>query len=943
MITKIEIQRVKDAANIVDVVGEYLTLKREGSSYKGHCPFHADGKTPNLHVSAAKQIFTCFACGEKGDVFTFVSKIENITPAEAIRKLASKYHIILDGEKPVSEAKPLFEKVPAQAEYSFDRKQFTQEELALLGKNISAEACEKEFNLFSLRSYTTPANAQGISWRISSTPEYPIFVYDFVDFGRIYKPKDDKSKRFSFFGHVPKDAVFGDSKVRKLYALSEQGIAPEPDEKLTDLIIVSGGSDALNTRCNGGYHVAWLNSETALLSEKIYWNLKRIAKEIYMLYDIDNAGMFQAQRNALKFIDLRVIYLPEDLRNFRDWRGNPCKDVKDFFQHYKSLHYTNIGRLFKDLVRTSLSMMFWTEKEISDKDGNLKEIKYGVSNERVYGFLNAQGLYTMSDEQERRKFRFVRIQDKVVSDIHEEEITREVNNIMRNYLRTENIQHYNVDLMDAISNSNRMKLASLDNLRRIELDFRSFSKEYDCFFFQNTVLRISKEGVKPVKYSNFDKYIHDFSIVNHNFTLESAPFEIELTPEWKNLRNKFRGMNKGSDAYKQTEMDFEKFPDTKKYILKINDKSFSFLKYIYNTGRIYWQAEEKGEQLTSEEQAAHELNFINKICMLGYLMYRYKDSSRPYFIYGMETNVSNLGEHEGGTGKSLMFKYLNLVRRVANIAGQKNKMEDNDTLFSGVEAGRTNIVYFDDLGYKADLNTFLTDITGSMTVRSLYKNTITIPYSDSPKVAITSNHSPMNLKKSLKRRTWFTLFSDYYHPSDELNGQIEWNPRIEFGKNLVDDYDEREMNKLYNLFAYSVHTYLKLDEKVNPTMEFAERRNLQREIGEDFIFWAEDYFTPNRLNVNIEKHELFESYKLTFPEKIRDMMKLGNFKNKLVAWCRYKKFVFNPQEMMKSKTEKDRNEIRVTINGTDVYYWHIRTGEQLNDTESNDSEDVFVF
>jgi DNA primase len=86
---------VKQQADIVRVVGDYVKLKKAGAqNYSGLCPFH-DEKTPSFSVHATRQFFYCFGCGVKGDVFAFVQKIENVTFVEAVRAVAQKFGIAL--------------------------------------------------------------------------------------------------------------------------------------------------------------------------------------------------------------------------------------------------------------------------------------------------------------------------------------------------------------------------------------------------------------------------------------------------------------------------------------------------------------------------------------------------------------------------------------------------------------------------------------------------------------------------------------------------------------------------------------------------------------------------------------------------------------------------------------------------------------------------------
>lgn len=92
MIDRATVERIKDAANIVDVVGEFVTLRKAGANYKGLCPFHNE-KTPSFFVSPARGTCHCFGCGKGGSPINFIMEHEQMTYPEALRWLANKYHI----------------------------------------------------------------------------------------------------------------------------------------------------------------------------------------------------------------------------------------------------------------------------------------------------------------------------------------------------------------------------------------------------------------------------------------------------------------------------------------------------------------------------------------------------------------------------------------------------------------------------------------------------------------------------------------------------------------------------------------------------------------------------------------------------------------------------------------------------------------------------------
>ena len=88
------IETIKSKADIVEVIGEHVTLKKEGHNYKGLCPFHSDN-TPSLSVKPEKGIYKCFACNASGDVVQFLQAHLGLSFPEAIETLAKKYGVTL--------------------------------------------------------------------------------------------------------------------------------------------------------------------------------------------------------------------------------------------------------------------------------------------------------------------------------------------------------------------------------------------------------------------------------------------------------------------------------------------------------------------------------------------------------------------------------------------------------------------------------------------------------------------------------------------------------------------------------------------------------------------------------------------------------------------------------------------------------------------------------
>ncbi|HPT32931.1 MAG TPA: CHC2 zinc finger domain-containing protein, partial [Prolixibacteraceae bacterium] len=104
MIDRITIERILDASEIVEVISEFVNLKRRGVNYLGNCPFHNE-KTPSFTVSPARGIFKCFGCGKGGNVVNFIMEHESLSYPEALKFLARKYQIEVKEKEETPEEK----------------------------------------------------------------------------------------------------------------------------------------------------------------------------------------------------------------------------------------------------------------------------------------------------------------------------------------------------------------------------------------------------------------------------------------------------------------------------------------------------------------------------------------------------------------------------------------------------------------------------------------------------------------------------------------------------------------------------------------------------------------------------------------------------------------------------------------------------------------------
>lgn len=939
MITKEQIFGATD--NGKDVIEHYYPQSAPAFSGRSrNFKIRDDDKTPSCTVFRKDGIWFI---QDKGGTDTkartaiqLVMKEEGLEYGDAINWIAAKFAPnLLEGDAAPAKPKPEIRKA---ARASSDMKvnlrpdgKFTDRELYFLGYRITQEVCE-QLCLKPVDSYVTAKNEKGISYEIVATDNYPIYYYDYKDWGKLYQPLGDV--RFMYIGEKPSDVIFGEAEFLRLYANARKGIYPglaaaEPDgedetvkaEDLTwkELIICSGPSDALNVRA-AGYHVCWLNSETADLTEYEFTLLQKIAKKIYILYDIDETGIANMYRLALRYLDLNIIRLPEELKRFRDRKGKPCKDAKDFFVHFRRPENQNPVNLFKELVKLSGGLKFWQEKH--SKSGSF--CGYDINNEQLYAFLEASGYYRIATNPDATDFAFCQVKDNVVTLIGDNCISAHCSAHLIEYLRT-HANYYSQALANAIHRSQQISRTSLEKLSVIQPDFNAFDRYSDTFFFSNGPVLVNAAGAKLLKPADCDKAVYNSKIIQHAFKPEQPFFDIEYSDRFAALKLRLSSLTPGTPDYISTKKEIDAVDEIWRYKLTINRRDCTFMQFVWNTGRNYWRKEELGYRLTDEEQAETNLHFISKCLALGYMMSKFKIQGKPYAIYAMETEQSEEGTHLGGTGKSLFMQSTKQLRKQYFISGQEINPSKMDFMLQGVKSGYTDTVYFDDLNESIDLHRFMPMITGDMVVNPKNNAAFILEFKDSPKVAFTSNHAIRKFDASLRRRTWFTAFTDYYHSDDPMRGLKERSPYTEFRKNLIQDYTPEEMNAFYNFMFNCLSMWHKFHERVQPPMKQIEQRNLQRAITDEFIWWAEDWLTESRLNALVDKHEAFEAYKSTLNRKIQDSIKMRTFKTKLIMFCAYKGWVFNPPELLLTESERQRNDIRRKDGGEDSYYFYIDT------------------
>ncbi len=343
MIDRLTIDRIFAAADIVEIIGDYVTLKKKGVNYQACCPFHNE-KTPSFVVSPAKGMYKCFGCGKGGNAVGFVMEHENVSFPEALRIVAKRYGIEVEEKEQTEEeikrnndresmfavngwAAEYFAKYltgnpegrSVGLAYFAQKRGFTDSTIRKFGLGF----CSSERDAMSVAALSAGYKEEFLlSTGLSLKQESDGRLRDrFRD--RVIFPVHNISGRVVAFGgrtlrtdksvakyqNSPESEIY--SKKRELYGLY---FAKKAIQQLDFAIMVEGYTDVISMHQAGVENVV-ASSGTSLTTEQILL-LRRFTRNITVIYDGDSAGIHASLRGIDMILkegmNVRVVLLPAE-------------------------------------------------------------------------------------------------------------------------------------------------------------------------------------------------------------------------------------------------------------------------------------------------------------------------------------------------------------------------------------------------------------------------------------------------------------------------------------------------------------------------------------------------------------------------------------------------------------------------------------------------------
>ena len=511
------LDEIRDRTDIVDLIGEYVDLKRSGSNYMGLCPFHSE-KTPSFSVSPSKSIFKCFGCGVGGDVITFIMKRENLNFPEAVEFLAEKYNVRLseykDENKEARDKRNRLYDINREAAMHFlNNLSFSPKAQKYLRDRGLSDKTIRAYGLgYSKDSWTDLYDhltklgykeEELLDLNLISKSKNGNYIDRFRD--RVMFPIINRNNKVIAFGA----RGFGDAKPKYLNSretpifhkgsnLFNMNIISRESSRQR-IILVEGYMDVISLYNSGiNYSVASLGTS---LTEDQAAIIKKMAKDIYICYDSDKAGINATSRAIDIFLSKsckpKIIELEGGL------------DPDDFIKKYGM-------EGFENKIKSAISYIDFKIK-ILRENFNLEEAE-GLSN---FTLESAKILSSIKNPIERDIF--VKEFSKKYN-ISYKAIENYINYLNRNKIKSEKKEKFKLKKNTNVVKSTKTRAQEeLLSYSLLDNDIYNYIKnKIQVFYFTNAMTRASFEEIpkmfeEEMEVSEFLNLLEKNRLIDSNF------------------------------------------------------------------------------------------------------------------------------------------------------------------------------------------------------------------------------------------------------------------------------------------------------------------------------------------------------------------------------------------------------------------------------------------
>ncbi len=559
---------------------------------------------------------------------------------------------------------------------------------------------------------------------------------------------------------------------------------------------------------------------------------------------------------------------------------DPSAFFKKHFDKLKELgefKYKNITYFFNaDTSEIQMAQQilpaerFWDIEEYMGKGGRwVKDVKFNYDRIRRFLFNRGIGLY----EYSTGLYRTVRAEGHLLADVTPQWIQRFVVEFAENSVQPDERS----DVVQMLLRGNTQFLGP-NNLNYMYLHnpkFVATAQEQQIMVFNNCYWIITAEKIEQRPLTELDGMVWQNQIINFAPQYLGHPI-VEVSRNDKGWQVKeapeCNGDNKCEmfDYLRCTSL----FAWEKLYELRRDTDGV--MKYFYR--------DDEAEKMTAEELNVWKMHIATKMIAWGYKLRDYRDPSNMRAVICMDGLESAVGKSQGGSGKSIYAFATQHCQPLFAVDGKNADIKNDRFLYHGVDE-RTKEIVFDDINVNFSFEQLFYQITNGIRVKPFQGAPITIP---SPVITLTTNHSLNGEGNSFKRRQYYLGFSNFFNEHR--------TPAHYFGHQLFADWDHRQWNLYYNLMATCIQTYMRFSDLGRYAVESSdiERRKLRQQIGEDFLDFADTYFSKGfMLNRMVAKDRILNDYLGQYPND-RKWMDATRIKNRAQLYAKYAGLLYNP-------------------------------------------------
>ena len=561
------------------------------------------------------------------------------------------------------------------------------------------------------------------------------------------------------------------------------------------------------------------------------------------------------------------------------------KDVTDFVTRFADverlmpadLQHDDPEEWFENALFDTPTCKFWQwESERKDADGTGRaRYKFDLRNTPV--FLRARGVVRrvmQAGDDSFSRF-FVMGNDHTYTELFagqkgSNKLLPQIRDIMAEWLRAHKDFNDEKGQLSRAIYSAKLEQGIMESLETVDFDEKSFGEDFDHFFFHNTAVRVTKDSMEAVPYSDMKQWTNREAILDGDFQILPRLWHVEETPFYQAELAKHGEILGGAataDERAQENMRWDQWSSLWHYRLVMDrplEEMPVHFRFLYNTCRIFWEKEQT-QELSKTEKQVQDMYFIAMMHAIGSALVRHRSANRQQFIHITDNGTRREDLASGGTGKTAILELFALVRRVLGIDG---KALEGSNIILEQELGKVipglhNVVCLDELPQGFNTKKMY-NYPLSVTSRGLYKGAVKLTGDDLPKFVLASNEQIDLSSDSTSRRAYQILVGDWYHPRSMDGSRPAHTPADDFRKEgvkeIAHNLPPHILNEARNLLLQCCQLFLQLPE-VTFTPPRDSRAMLRQALAaskdEQFTRWIAGYLADKRhIGTPVAKLEL---------------------------------------------------------------------------------------